>query len=152
VDRDGALELLDSCLWRIRRAQSSRRAIRTQSERSGVALSPLAVSILSELRRHGPGRVQSVADRVNSELTRVSREIRSLESSGDVVVQADAEDGRARVVDLTEIGQQRWKAYQGASREMLDELLTYWDDDDLSTFAVLFDRFLVGPLPDGPHE
>jgi DNA-binding MarR family transcriptional regulator len=148
VDRDGALELLDSCLWRIRRMQSSRRLNRIQSERSGVTLSPLAGSILWELHRHGGGRVQSVADRVNSELTRVSREIRLLESNGYVTVQADLEDGRARVVDITAIGQQKWDSYRGVSREMLDELLTCWDDEAVTTFAELFDRFLVVPLPE----
>ena len=125
--------------------QSSRRLNRIQSERSGVTLSPLAGSDPWELHRHGGGRVQSVADRVTV-LTRVSREIRSLESNGYVSVQADLEDGRARVVDITAIGQQKWDSYRGASGEMLDEVLTCWDDEAVSTFVELFDRFLVGPL------
>jgi DNA-binding MarR family transcriptional regulator len=156
MDRDGALNLLDGCLERIRRVQSSRRTVRLQSERSGVALSPLSVTLLATLDRDGPDRVQALADRTGTVLARVSRELRVLVESGHVRMRSDRADKRARIVELTPFGRRQFAAHRGAARTMIDELVADWDDADVLAFADLFDRFLrelpAGAAPIGPID
>jgi DNA-binding MarR family transcriptional regulator len=145
MDRQEALNLLDASLYRLRRQQSSRRAARALADRSGVDLSPLALTILSDIDRHGPVRVQMLAERIGTEVPRVSREVRELEVSGHLRVGSDAADRRARVAALTNHGTEQLVAYVGASRSMLGDLLTDWDDRDVEAIAVLFDRFVSAP-------
>jgi DNA-binding MarR family transcriptional regulator len=149
VKRTDALTALDLSLSRVRRAQASRLNLRAQAERSGVALSRLSLAIVAELHRHGPARVQALAELADAELPRVSREVHLLQDLEYVRIKADDADGRARVVHLTRLGAQRWLAYRKAGRDMLDELLAGWDDADVVAFADLFDRFLRRPLPSG---
>jgi DNA-binding MarR family transcriptional regulator len=142
MDRDGALALLDSCLTRIRRLQSSRRTARMHAERSGVDISPLSLSIIWDLHHNGPARVTELARRVGTEIARVSREIRVLEESRHLSVHTGDTDGRARVVDLTAHGADQVIAYRRAARAILGERLADWDDESIAAFAELFDRFL----------
>ena len=151
MDRADALTALDLSLARVRRAQTSRLNARAQAERSGVTLSRLSLAIIAELHRHGPARVQALAELADAELPRVSREIHLLQDSGYVQLTSDEADRRARVVQLTRLGAQQWLAYRKAGRDMLDELLTGWDDGDVVAFADLFERFLrLPPLAADP--
>jgi len=145
VDRAAALTALDLSLARIRRAQTSRLNARAQAERSGVSLSRLSLAIVAELHRHGPARVAALADMADAELPRVSREVHLLEDREYVRITSDEADRRARVVQLTRLGAQQWLAYRRAGRDMLDELLSGWDEPDVVLFAELFDRFLQLP-------
>lgn len=142
MDRNAALTTIDASLGRVRRAQSSRRTASSQSDRSGVMLPPLSLSILAELDRRGPSRVQTLADRVEVELARVSREVHALARSGHVRIEVDSSDRRARVVTLTPFGTAQWTTHRGAARDMLAELLDGWDDDAVVDFAELLDRFV----------
>jgi len=146
MDRNTALNRLDLCLSRMRRVQTSRRAAGEYAARSGVRLSPLSLSIVAELHRHGPARVKPLAERLGSELTRTSREISALDASGHVRRRPDETDGRAVVVELTRDGARAWTAYRAAARGALDELLADWDDESLDTFSELFDRFVSAAI------
>ena len=145
ADRQASLNLLDECLDRIRRAQTSRRFKRENAERSQVHLPALSLSILAELHRHGPRRMKAVAERLDIDLPQVSREVKELVESGHVTLSADAADGRARVVQLTALGAKEWTAYRGAARTALADLLSDWDDKQIGDFARLFDQFLRAP-------
>ena len=145
MNRQEALNLLDASLYRLRRQQSSRRATRALAERSGVQLPPLALAILRDIERHGPARVQALAERIGTEVPRVSREVRELEGSGHLRVGSDAVDKRARVAALTAHGTKQLASYERASRSMLGDLLEDWDDGAVEAFAVLFDRFVSAP-------
>ncbi len=145
MNRTDALTALDLSLSRVRRAQASRLNARAQAERSGVVLSRLSLSIVAELYRHGPARMQALAELADAELPRVSREVHVLQDLKYVRIKADDIDRRARVVHLTRLGARRWLAYRKAGRDMLDELLTGWDDADVIAFADLFERFLRRP-------
>jgi DNA-binding MarR family transcriptional regulator len=145
VDRQASLNLLDDCLNRIRRAQTSRRFKRENAERSKVFLPALSLSILGELHRHGPQRMKVVAERLDIDVPQVSREVKVLVESGHVSLGSDAADGRVRVVQLTALGAQDWTSYRGAARAALGDMMRDWDDDRIAEFARLFDQFLHIP-------
>lgn len=142
MDREAGIDSIYDSLERIRRAQRRRRNAQEQAERSGVFLSPLSLSILSELHRHGPTRVQVLTERADAELPRVSREVHLLEESGLVSIEPDPRDKRVRIVSPTAAGTTQWQAFQAAGHEMLHQRLGTWHDDDITELASLLGRFL----------
>lgn len=148
-ERLAALNGVDDCLTRVRRAQTNKRIVREYAERAQVFLPPLSLSILAELHRHGPRRVKAFAQRLAVDLPQFSREIKSLVDSGHVELAIDAADGRARIVQLTPHGAAAWSRYRAAARAALVEVVSDWSDDDLATFAALFTRFLAGRADGG---
>jgi DNA-binding MarR family transcriptional regulator len=149
VDRQEGLRLLDSCMLRMRRAQNSQSAAAQHASRvSGVSLSPLSLAILYSLDRDGPARVKALVERVGSELTQVSREVSVLTASGHVTRSPYPSDGRAVVVALTEFGAGQWAAYRDAALAMVADVVAEWSDEQVVTFARLFDSFLHG-MPAG---
>lgn len=154
MDRDSALLLLDSCLFRIRRIQSRRPAMREHATLTGVWLSLTSLTILAALDREGPARMQTLAERIQSELSRTSREVHALADDGYVELIPDDTDRRAVIVALTELGVRQWRSYHDAVRGVLSDRLAGWSDADIATFAELFDRFLttLDPAERRPRE
>jgi DNA-binding MarR family transcriptional regulator len=152
MKRDTALRKLDACLFRIRRVQSSRRAMREHALLSGVRLPLTSLAILADLEREGPTRMKALAERIQSELSRTSREVHALVESGYLELEPDESDGRVVVVRLTEDGAERWNAYHDAARSVLAARLADWSVEDVARFAELFERFLesLGPDAQGP--
>ena len=142
MDREAGIDSIYDSLERIRRAQRRRRNALEQAERSGVFLSPLSLSILAELHRHGPTRIQVLTERADAELPRVSREVHLLEESGHVSIEPDPRDKRVRIVRPTEEGTTQWRAFQAAGHEMLHERLGAWNEGDITELATLLGRFL----------
>jgi DNA-binding MarR family transcriptional regulator len=149
MERDAALRLLDSCLFRIRRVQSSRRAARIQANVSGDWLSPTSLAIFAELEREAPIRMKALAERIQSDASRASREVHDLAQRGYVELVPDDTDGRVVLVQLTKLGARQWSAYHDEMRRILTASLVDWSDADLTRFATYFDRFLdtLGPAP-----
>lgn len=147
MDRNAALTRLDSCLTTVRRAQSSRAAFAARAARSGISLPVLSLSILASLHRSGPARMKVLVERVDEDLSRVSREVTALAQSGHVRRRTDDADGRAVVVELTRFGARQWTTYRNAVRGMLDDVVADWNDADVVRFADLFDRFLTALRP-----
>ena len=106
MDRDSALLLLDSCLFRIRRVQSSRRAARIQANVTGDWLSPTSLAIMAELERDAPIRMKELAERIQSDASRASREVHDLATRGYVELVPDEADGRVVLVRMTRLGHQ----------------------------------------------
>ena len=142
TERDADIDSIYDSLERLRRAQRRRRNAQTQAERSGINLPPLALSLMAELHRVGPMRVQVLAERADAELPRVSRELRNLVDSGHVTVTLDRNDKRARIVKPTRYGTRQWTAYQQAGHTMLHEILEPWKQQEVADFAGFLRRFL----------
>ena len=65
----------------------------------------------------------------------VSRQIAFLERLGLVVKEADPLDGRAQMIRLTPVGEQRMHEVQDARREVFRERLGEWPTEDLQTLS-----------------
>jgi DNA-binding MarR family transcriptional regulator len=53
----------------------------------------------------------------------------------------DVGDGRARVVEATPFGVQQMHAHAAARCAALEGILVGWDDESLTTFTQLLERF-----------
>lgn len=137
MGRGDDLAAIDVALTRIARVAMSRAATRARAERSGVDLNPLAVNVLAVIYRRGPSRLGKVAEVVDIQPSRVSKEIAQLRRRGYVVGQTDPDDHRATQVSLTPRGRRAFARYRRAADQLLEETVADWDDGRLRQLAAL---------------
>lgn len=141
--RQEDLRGIESALRRISSIGRSRDAGRLRAEVAGVSLTNQAAGILSALTTLGPLRSSALADAVDADAPIVSRELRSLRADGHVTVEVDPEDGRARVVSLTDRGADVYRRFRAATDAITAGAFDGWDDADLVTLRGLLDRVVA---------
>ena len=134
------LRRVDHALARIARIATGREGARLRSERSGVALSQPALSVLAALRGAGGVRPSELARLTGLEAPLISREVRDLVACGHVQRRADPSDGRAGIVALTPKGRRASEAYRAAADEIMAEVLSSWSAADLHDLAAHLER------------
>lgn len=98
--------------------------------------------LLFPLVRLGPQRQSALAELVHADPSTISRHIAVLVESGLVRRVADAHDGRASQLVVTDAGESV-VATMHREREALFEIVTAeWSDDELTTFGGLLSRFV----------
>ncbi len=103
----------------------------------GPALDRPALMLLYGTVEHGPVRPSALADSLHLDLSTVSRQLATLETSGWVVRERDPDDRRAFLVRATDEGQQVLAVNLAARRDMLKDLLIDWSEDERMEFARL---------------
>ncbi|MDT0158227.1 MarR family transcriptional regulator [Microbacterium sp. ARD32] len=81
----------------------------------------------------------AIIERLQTDKSTVSRQVRQLEELGLVTSIPDPADRRARVLVATELAQQRVATARAAYHGRLGERLRAWSADDLTHFAELLD-------------
>jgi DNA-binding MarR family transcriptional regulator len=140
VDRNDDLRLVDGALTRIGRIANSRRASAHRSRRSGVDLPPTAVATLSAIYRLGPTRLRTIAEHLELEPSRVSREVRRLVEDGLVAQREDPDDRRATSLVATRSGRAAFERYRAAADAILADAVADWSDADIRRLAKVLDR------------
>lgn len=140
MDRAAALQTIDLALTRIGRVANSRRNASARAGRAGVQLSTTAVAALAAVYRHGPARLSVLADHLDLEPSRASKEMRRLLDAGLITQEPDPHDRRAAVLTVTKAGSAAFRRYRKAADEMLAEALADWSDRDLDRVARQIDR------------
>ena len=135
ADREADLHSVDAALTRIGRVANSRRAAGRRARRSGVTLAPTAVATLAAIYRHGPARLTAIAEYVDLEPSRISREVRPLVEAGLVVQATDPGDGRATLLVATAAGRRAFERYRSAADAILADSMREWTDRDLHHLA-----------------
>ncbi|TWD83650.1 MarR family protein [Kribbella amoyensis] len=89
----------------------------------------------------GPGvRASDVAQALGLDKSTVSRGLTQLETLGLIERVGDPDDGRARLLRLTETGAERFGAMRDQRRAEFREILDRWDTPDLTDLARLLSR------------
>lgn len=140
VDRVVALQTIDAALTRIGRVANSRRAATRRAQRAGVNLSATAVAALAVTYRHGPARLSALAEHLDLEPSRASKEMRRLIDAGLVIQVPDPDDRRASLLSVTKEGSAAFRRYRKAADQLLAEALADWSDTDMSRVAIQLDR------------
>lgn len=96
-------------------AAKVRRLARRVSQIYDDALAPYGVTVgqfglLSSLSRRNGVAVGVLADRLATDASTLSRLLRPLQTAGLIVVEADPDDGRAKLIRLTEAGTDKRRA------------------------------------------
>jgi DNA-binding MarR family transcriptional regulator len=144
VARADDLHALDLAITRIGRVANSRRSSELRAERSGVALTPTALATLAAVYRHGPARLTAIAEHVDLEPSRISREVRRLVADGYVEQRPDPDDGRAVSLRVTRKGRGAFERYRAAADALLAEAMADWSDADLHKLSRLVGRLAAG--------
>jgi len=110
---------------------------------TGVALDRPSMSVLSSLSMAGePLRDGEIARRMNVSGPQVTRLVHDLERRRLARRVSDPEDGRARLVELTEAGSDAATAYVRSILGAIGGALTDWSADDLRTLGTLLSRLI----------
>lgn len=98
-------------------------------------MEPAAYGLLSVIRRQGPMRLTDLASNIGVGKPSVSRQVAFLEGLGLVSKAADPLDGRAQIIGLTPMGEEKMHQVQDARREVFRERLGEWPPEELETLA-----------------
>lgn len=106
----------------------------------------LEISHLDALRAmnriDGEVTVGAIADVMRLDPSRGSRLVAELVTKGLLRRDASQADGRRSIVVRTELGDQLMAEIDATKRQLLASMLDGWSEEELSVFAVLFDKFV----------
>lgn len=115
----------------------------------GTPLSLPHAHALLTLRARGPMSVSGLAAELSIDRTNVSRLCRRMEAAGELARAPDLEDGRARRLELTPLGERVARNVDHASVAHFDAVVARLGDDAEAVVAAL-DRLSVALA--GPQE
>lgn len=113
--------------------------------RAGVDIDRVEAVALSRISDAGSMRVTELAEQLGVACSTAGRHAANLEARGLVLRVPDDEDRRVTVVTPTSEGVELIRHVREVQRELLDEALADWADEDLAALAGLLDR-LAGDL------
>lgn len=105
-----------------------------------VELEPALYPVLSAIGALGPVRLSEVAAAVGIDPTTASRHVAALERRGLVARAADASDGRALAVALSESGTAAIAQLRRARKTVFKQLLRDFDDREIAQLAGYLER------------
>ena len=97
--------------------------------------------LLHTAESEGPMRASALAASVHADLSTVSRQVAALVARGLLERQADARDGRASLLALTEAGRAAVAQHDEGRQAFFDEVLTGWSSAEMRQFAGQLERF-----------
>ena len=100
-----------------------------------------AAVVLRCLANEGPLRASSVAEKVDSDPSTVSRQVAVLVRDGLVERRADPDDGRASLLVLTDKAGEVLAEHDELRNRHFALMLADWSEADRRTFAALLERF-----------
>ncbi len=126
-------------LVRTGRARSAKWGAEEDPE-SGIIISAPLFALLSILRNEGEMRMQTLAARVGSDMSVVSRQIGVLEEAGCINRRADAQDRRVTMLSLSDYGRQRHVAGLTRRVSLFKTGLSSWSEEDATALLALVSR------------
>ncbi|WP_353808670.1 MarR family winged helix-turn-helix transcriptional regulator [Agromyces sp. SYSU T00194] len=103
-------------------------------------LQPVGYKLLGLLVRSGPAHAGALAERLATDKSVVSRQMRILVDLGLVVSRVDEHDARARLLEATPLGIERVSQVRSGAQAELRERLGAWPERDVEQFATLLAR------------
>jgi DNA-binding MarR family transcriptional regulator len=103
-------------------------------------LEAAAYGLLGLLADGGDVRAADLADRLGLDKSTVSRQVTQMESLGLIQRVPDPQDGRARLIHITDEGRSRVRQLRAARGRWFGEALEHWPAADVDTLAVLLKR------------
>lgn len=104
------------------------------------------LDVLDSIRRaepEGEVTVGIIAGMMRIDPSRASRIVGEMVARGALRREASQADARRIIVVMTDLGQQLMAEIQAVKRNVIDSVLADWPEDDVSNFALLFDRFVT---------
>lgn len=135
-DREAAARALQTQLLNFKRTLHMIRTGSSLHQRATAA----GVPVLGLLKRGGPQRTTAIAAEFCLDPSTVSRQVDALVRSGHVEKVRDPDDGRAMLVQLTDLGTTELHEHVRAINATLNGILDGWTVADLHTLTTLLGR------------
>jgi DNA-binding MarR family transcriptional regulator len=103
-------------------------------------LQPVGYRLLRTVQRCGTVQASVAADLLAVDRSVISRQVRQLEELGLVETRTDPDDGRARILVLTDEGNRRMLSVNPTNRTIMHGLLSSWSAEELESFAAQVER------------
>ncbi|ROS75108.1 DNA-binding MarR family transcriptional regulator [Curtobacterium sp. PhB130] len=136
LDLDAALTRLDGALAMLRTR------LREDLDVAGVDLSLVQFVSRAESGSR-PVRVKDLASHLGITGPAVTSAVDRLERAGHLVRRPNPEDGRSRLIGLTETTRRRYHAAMDSTNEHLHELMSSFSDRDKARFVRIIDRVVT---------
>jgi DNA-binding MarR family transcriptional regulator len=107
-----------------------------------VGLRVTQFSLLAHLRGHPGLAMTDLADRLDMDRTTLTRNLGSLVTAGWVEVTPSPEDARRRLVRITALGEDTWRAARTQWRRAQQEVRSTMGDESLAVLHRLVDEVL----------
>ncbi|PVE94634.1 MarR family transcriptional regulator [Microbacterium sp. TPD7012] len=104
-------------------------------------LQPLGYQVLTSIATGKATSAGAIIERLQTDKSAVSRQVRQLEELGLVESVRDPDDRRARVLVATDLAQERVALARSRYEERLGERLRRWSAEDLDHFTELLAAF-----------
>ncbi|SEH91852.1 DNA-binding transcriptional regulator, MarR family [Mycolicibacterium rutilum] len=101
-----------------------------------ASLSASATLVLNRLDRQGPMRLTALAEAEGASQSGMTQLVQRLEQQGLLERCSDPEDGRARLVTISEAGRKQWDIRKGIRRQRIAELIAQLPPDDQVALAL----------------
>jgi len=118
-----------------------RRVIAELAQEVHESLHPSTYLLLTHLADHGPLRASAIVGHFAMDKASVSRQVQHLLDLGLLDRSPDPEDGRATLLSISDDGRRRLEDVATHRRQLLDERLGDWGDEELSDFATVLARY-----------
>lgn len=139
-ERIRTLEELQRSLTMVVRRTAISRVHERIINRAGVDIDRVEAIALSRITDAGSMRVTELADQLGVACSTAGRHAGNLEEGGLVSRSPDPHDKRVTVVTVSDRGVELILRLREVQRDLLAEVLSGWDDDDLESLAGLLDR------------
>jgi DNA-binding MarR family transcriptional regulator len=120
------------------------RARRVIAERAAVVhadLSGPSYLLLAHLLEHGPMRSSCLVETFGVDKGAISRHVHQLLDLGLVERRPDPDDGRARLIAVSDAAQEAMAELRGQRRKLLADRLADWTEDDLRSLVAALGRY-----------
>ena len=139
TEREQAVRALEGAF--IDLAGTIRRVHLEHAERVHPGLSPAAYKAVSVIERRGPISLSDLAAHVFSDKGLMSRTVTELESANLIERTQSPDDGRIRLIAVTDYGRERLIEARGPAGERMKRILAEWPDEDIERLTALLRAF-----------
>ncbi|HBF32909.1 MAG TPA: MarR family transcriptional regulator [Rhizobium sp.] len=123
----------------------ARIALSQLTDGHGLELSHFdTVKIVAHAEQNQEVTVGAIAEQMRIDPSRASRVVADLVRRGMVRRDVSQQDARRTIVALTQSGKALSEHFERVRREVIGQALADWSAEDIGTFEVLFDRFILG--------
>lgn len=105
-------------------------------------LSTVEHSLLRFIADNPGVRATDIADAFSLNRSTVSRQVGTLLDL-EYVAYGEAESGRGRIIELTEVGRQRLEASAAVHRAAVEARLEGWSEEQIASFAQALERYNI---------
>jgi DNA-binding MarR family transcriptional regulator len=98
------------------------------------------VGVLQVVAAQGPVRPGTIGEQLDMAPSSVTRHVQALEDAGHLAVQADPDDARTCLIEVTEAGQEELGRLETAGLAVFAEVVAGWTVEEMGTLARLMER------------